>query len=149
MAYLTAAPLDLDAMVQEVASPGHGATAAFIGTVRDNHQGRTVVGLEYSAYGPMAEAVCAAIVTEAEARWPVRMTLAHRVGALLIGEASVIVAAGSAHREAALSACRWAIEEVKARAPIWKRERYADGTEAWVDPTRGVGVTVESTDIAQ
>jgi molybdopterin synthase catalytic subunit len=80
----------------------------------------------------MAEAECARIVAEAEARWPARIALAHRVGALAIGEAAVAIAAGAAHREAAFAACRFVIEEVKRRLPIWKKEFYADGTIEWV-----------------
>jgi molybdopterin synthase catalytic subunit len=88
----------------------------------------------------MAESRCAAIVAEAERQWPVRVALAHRVGALLVGEAAVMVVVASAHRGPAFEACRWVIEAVKAEVPIWKRERYVDGTEAWVDPTAASGV---------
>lgn len=128
-------PLDLATLSREVASADRGALASFVGVVRDHHAGRTVLGLEYSAYGPMAEARCAAIVTEAAERWPVRIALAHRVGALMVGDAAVIVVAASAHRAPAFDACRWVLEAVKSEVPIWKRERYVDGTEAWVDPT--------------
>ena len=83
----------------------------------------------------MAEARCAAIVADVQARWPVQVALQHRVGDLAIGDVAVAVAAGSAHRAAAFEACREVIERVKAEVPIWKRERYADGSEAWVDPT--------------
>lgn len=122
-------------MVASVSAPDRGALATFVGLVRDHHAGRGVLGLEYSAYGPMAESRCAAIVAEAEARWAVRIALAHRLGGLIVGEAAVVVVAASAHREAAFEACRWVIEAVKAQVPIWKRERYLDGSEAWVDPT--------------
>lgn len=133
-------PLELAALTQSVTSADRGAIASFVGVVRDHHAGRRVLGLEYSAYGPMAEARCAAIVTEAEQRWPVRVALAHRVGALMVGDAAVIVVAASAHRAPAFESCRWVIEAVKAEVPIWKRERYVDGTEAWVDPTADSGV---------
>ena len=73
---------------------------------------------------------------EAASRWPVAVALRHRLGALEIGDTAVGVAASGAHREEAFAACRYVIEEVKRRVPIWKRERYADGTEEWVDPTR-------------
>ena len=88
--------------------------------------------LDYSAYGPMAEAECARIVAEAEARWPVAVALQHRIGALAIGDAAVAMVAAAAHRDEAFAACRYVIEEVKRRVPIWKREHYADGTVAWV-----------------
>lgn len=133
-------PLDLAAISREVASADRGALASFVGVVRDHHAGRRVLGLEYSAYGPMAEARCAAIVAEAERQWPVRVALAHRIGALMVGDAAVVVVAASAHRAPAFEACRWVIEAVKADVPIWKRERYVDGTEAWVDPTAASGV---------
>jgi molybdopterin synthase catalytic subunit len=132
MAFLSGSPLDLTALVARVEAPERGAVTSFLGLVRDHHGGREVTRLEYSAYAPMAEAECARIVAEAEARWPVRIVLAHRVGALSIGEAAVAIAAGAAHREAAFAACRFVIEEVKRRVPIWKREFYADGTIEWV-----------------
>ena len=128
-------PLDPAALVASVSAPDRGALATFIGLVRDHHGGRDVLGLEYSAYGAMAEATCAAIVAEAERQWRVRIALAHRLGGLVVGEAAVVVVAASAYREAAFDACRWVIEAVKAQVPIWKREQYRDGTEAWVDPT--------------
>jgi molybdopterin synthase catalytic subunit len=83
----------------------------------------------------MAEAECARIVAEAERRWNVALALRHRVGSLAIGDVAVAVVAASAHRADAFAACRFVIEEVKLRVPIWKREHYADGTVTWVDPT--------------
>lgn len=135
MSYLTAGPIDLAALHSVVHAPDRGGVAAFVGLVRDHHQGRAVLRLEYSAYGPMAEAECARIVAEAEARWRVAIALQHRLGALAIGDAAVAVVAASAHRDDAFAACRHVIEEVKRRVPVWKREYYADGTVAWVDPT--------------
>jgi molybdopterin synthase catalytic subunit len=134
MAHLTREPIALESLHADVAAPGHGGAARFAGTVRDHHAGRAVVGLEYSAYEPMAEAVAAAILVEAAARWPVRVGLLHRIGALQIGDLAVACVAAGAHREEAFAACRYVIEEVKRRVPIWKRERYDDGTEAWVNP---------------
>lgn len=132
---LSEAPLSLDEIVSSVVSPERGGVAVFLGFVRDHHAGRSVVGLDYEAYGPMAESECETIVREAEARWPVRVAVRHRVGRLAVGETAVVVAAAGAHRTEAFDACRHVIEELKRRVPIWKRERYADGTEAWVDPT--------------
>ena len=137
MAYLSATPVDLAALIARVESPAHGGVASFLGQVRDHHGGRTVDRLEYSAYGPMAEEECARIVAEAEARWPVRVALKHRVGALVIGDIAVAVAAAGAHRDEAFAACRFVIEEVKRRVPIWKKEFYQDGAVEWVDATRG------------
>jgi molybdopterin synthase catalytic subunit len=133
--FLSEIPLDLGALLAAVASPGRGGTCAFLGAVRDHDGGQEVVGLEYSAYAPMAESVIACIVAEAEERWPVRVAVGHRVGHLAVGEAAVAVAAAGAHRDEAFAACRYAIEEIKRRVPIWKRERHPDGTGAWVDPT--------------
>jgi molybdopterin synthase catalytic subunit len=133
--HLTAEPIDLAPLVASVDSPERGGTAVFIGQVRNHHDGRAVLRLEYSAYVPMAEAECGRIVAEATGRWPADVALRHRIGSLGIGDTAVIVAAASAHREAAFAACRYVIEEVKRRVPIWKREFYADGTVVWVDPT--------------
>ena len=135
MSFLTDRPIDLAALHAAVQGPERGGVAAFVGLVRDHHQGRVVLRLDYSAYGPMAEAECARIVAEAEARWQVAVALQHRIGALAIGDAAVAVVAASAHRDEAFAACRFLIEEVKRRVPVWKREYYADGTVAWVDAT--------------
>jgi molybdopterin synthase catalytic subunit len=130
--YLTHEPLELGPLLASVQSPERGGVACFLGTVRNHHQGREVLGLEYSAYGPMVEAECGRIVAEAEARWQVAMALRHRVGRLQVGDAAVIVVAASAHRDEAFVACRHVIEELKRRVPIWKREVYADGSVEWV-----------------
>jgi molybdopterin synthase catalytic subunit len=108
----------------------------FVGTVRDHHEGKSVLRLEYSAYEPMAEVECSRIVAEARNRWDATVALEHRTGVLEIGQTAVVIAAAAAHRTAAFAACRYVIEEVKRRVPIWKREYYADGTVGWVDPTQ-------------
>jgi molybdopterin synthase catalytic subunit len=144
MGYLTSQPIDLLALVQSITEPGRGALVSFTGLVRDHHAGRDVVSLDYTAYGGMAEKVCDAVRHEAEARWTVRVALAHRVGQLKIGDAAVAVAVSAAHRGAAFEACRWVIDELKHRVPIWKRERYADGSDAWVDPTAPGGLASTS-----
>jgi molybdopterin synthase catalytic subunit len=140
MGFLSHESLNPAALMAEVSAPGRGAIATFVGLVRDHHEGRQVRSLAYSAYEPMAEAVCAEILAEAESRWPVRIALRHRLGALEIGEAAVAIAVAGDHRDAAFAACRYLIEELKRRVPIWKRETYVDGSEEWVDPTRpGLG----------
>src|SRR6476646_4717293 len=98
MGFVSATPIDLASLIAEVTSPEHGGVASFLGQVRNHHAGRAVTGLEYSAYGPMAEAECARIVAEAESRWPVALTLRHRIGSLAIGDVAVAVAAAAAHR---------------------------------------------------
>ena len=144
MAFLSATPIDLATLIARVQSPAHGGVASFLGQVRDHHDGRTVSRLEYSAYGPMAEEECARIVAEAEARWPVRIALEHRVGTLEIGDVAVAVAAAGAHRDEAFAACRFVIEEAKRRVPIWKKEFYLDGAVQWVDPTRAASEVTHS-----
>lgn len=135
MALLTGEPLDLGALVAEVAGPDRGAVATFLGLVRDHHEGRGVLRLEYSAYPDMAEAEATAILGEAAGRWPVQLAARHRTGMLEVGEAAVAVAAAGAHRGEAFEACRYVIEELKRRVPIWKREYYTDGSVGWVEPT--------------
>lgn len=137
---LTDAPIDLARLTAEVTAPGHGAVASFTGVVRDRHAGRTVVALAYSAYAPMAERELAAISAEVGTAHGALVAVQHRIGALALGDVAVAVAAGAPHREAAFAACRDAIDAIKRRVPIWKRERYVDGTEAWVDPTAPEGI---------
>jgi molybdopterin synthase catalytic subunit len=144
VAFLSATPIDLATLIAGIESPAHGGIASFLGQVRDHHDGRVVRRLEYSAYGPMAEEECARIVAEAKERWPVRVALMHRVGMLDIGDTAVAVAAAGAHRDEAFAACRFVIEEVKRRVPIWKKEFYQDGAVQWVDPARGAGEVTHS-----
>lgn len=140
ISYLTDAAIDPAALVRDVQSPERGGVVSFAGVVRNHHAGRQVTRLEYSAYGAMAEAECARIVAEAEDRWPVAVAMAHRIGTVEIGENAVVVVAAAAHRGDAFEACRHVIDAVKSRVPIWKREYYADGSIAWVDPTAPGGV---------
>ena len=135
MVFLTDVPIDLAELLDATQSPERGGVAVFLGLVRNHHDGRPVLRLEYSAYAPMAEAESARVVAEAASRWDAAIALRHRVGMLEVGEAAVAIVASSAHREAAFTACRFVIDEVKRRVPIWKREYYADGTVVWVDPT--------------
>lgn len=144
--YLTHEPIDLASLIAHVSSAEHGGIATFTGAVRNQHAGREVTALSYSSYESMAEHECAAIVHEAERKWPVRVALEHRLGDLHIGDLAVAVAAASAHREEAFAACQWVIDQVKARVPIWKRETYADGTVAWVDPTAPDGIVTARPD---
>jgi molybdopterin synthase catalytic subunit len=130
--YLTSESIDLGSLMAQVHSPSRGGIACFVGTVRDHHGGRAVTRLDYTAYVPMAEAECARIVGEAEARWACGIALQHRIGPLEIGDAAVAIVAAAAHRDEAFAACRYAIEELKRRVPVWKRELYADGTVEWV-----------------
>jgi molybdopterin synthase catalytic subunit len=139
VSFLTPEPIDLGVLLRRVESPERGGIACFVGTVRNHHEGREVLRLDYSAYAPMAEAECARIVGEAQERWEVAVALRHRIGELEIGDAAVAVAVASSHRDEAFQACRYVIEEVKRRVPIWKRELFADGTVEWVGSTRESG----------
>ena len=131
---IVAAPIDVAAITDEVRDPHAGAVATFLGTVRDSSNSRSVTGLEYSAYAGMAEREMQAIVREAVAIAPgVRIVAVHRVGNLAVGDVCVMIAAAHAHRGPAFDACRYVIEEIKKRVPIWKRERYSDGSSEWVN----------------
>jgi len=122
---------DLEAAV---AGAGHGAIVTFVGRARDrSDDGRTVVELEYEVYPEMAVSVLDEIAAEAESRWPVTVAVAHRHGVVPIGEAAVAIVTASAHRAEAYEANRFVIEAIKERLPIWKRERFADGSE-WKRP---------------
>jgi molybdopterin synthase catalytic subunit len=131
---ITSEPLDPRALEAAVAAPGCGGVATFTGVVRDASQdGRTVTGLSYEAHEAMALAEFEAIAREVEEHWPgTRLALAHRVGDLAIGEIAVVVSAAAPHRAEAFAACRYAIDELKARAPIWKKEHYAAGGGEWI-----------------
>jgi molybdopterin synthase catalytic subunit len=105
--------------------------------VRDLNDGRAVEALDYRAYDAMAIRELTAIVQDAEARWPgTSVACEHRIGALALGDAAVVVAAAHPHRGPAFEACRFVIEELKQRVPIWKREHYTTGDAEWVEVTR-------------
>ena len=134
--------LDSAALLAEVSNTASGATTLFVGTVRRVNEGKDVTGIDYSAYGPMAESELAMIAGEAAARFGTsRIAVEHRVGTLTLGEASIIIAVSHARRAAAMDAQRFLIEEIKKRVPIWKREHYTDGSREWVDPSVGVAAS--------
>jgi len=125
-------PLDLDAVVAQVADPAAGAIATFVGTTRTQSRGRTVVHLEYDAYPEMAESEMARIAAEVKSRHDVlHVAMAHRTGHVPIGEASVIIAVSAAHRGPAMDACREAIDTLKQTVPVWKKEVF-EGGEEWI-----------------
>ncbi len=133
--FLTTDPLDAAALLAGVSSPGCGATALFLGTVRRSPEDGDVEGIEYSAYPEMAEGEFGRIVAEAAARWPeARIALRHRTGYIPAGEASIAVAVGCPHRAEAYACSRYLIEEIKKRVPVWKKERLATGETRWVEP---------------
>lgn len=139
-ATLTTDPIDPGDAIRSVTHAGNGGIAVFIGTVREMADGRAVTGLDYTAYVGMAERELNAVAHEGAALAPgTDVAVTHRIGELAIGDIAVVVAAGHAHRGPAFDACRYVIEELKRRVPIWKRERYADGTREWVGIGSAVG----------
>jgi len=130
--HLTDRPLDPTPLLAAVGARSRGATVLFLGTVRDRHEGREVIGIDYSAYPAMAERVLAAIERELEAEHAgLALRIVHRTGELAAGEASIAIAAAAPRRDAAFAAARRALERVKREAPIWKLERYGDGGSVW------------------
>jgi molybdopterin synthase catalytic subunit/molybdopterin converting factor small subunit len=129
---LTEEPIDLAAVVAEVEDERAGAIATFVGTVRAESRGRQVVRLEYEAYEAMAEEVMTNLAAELRARYDLcAVAITHRTGTCEIGEASVAIAVSAAHRQAALDACRDAIDTLKETVPLWKKEVY-EGGEEWI-----------------
>jgi len=136
MTHLTTAPLLLEPLLAEVTAPHCGGTCIFLGTVRDGPEDGGVTGIEYSAYDAMADAELERIVTETRRQWAgARIAVRHRLGLVPAEEASIAIAVAAPHRADAFAACRYVIEEVKQRLPIWKKELRADGTATWVDPS--------------
>jgi molybdopterin synthase catalytic subunit len=124
-------PIDLAALTST--APADGALCLFVGVVRNENEARPVLRLEYEAYEEMAMPLMEEVAAETRRRFPVTgVRLVHRLGTLEIGEASVAVAVASPHRAEAFAACRFAIDTLKTKVPIWKKEFYADGS-AWLD----------------
>jgi molybdopterin converting factor subunit 1 len=129
---VTTTPLDPREVEAAVASPDAGAIVTFTGTVRDHGRGQSVSALEYEAYAPAAEKMLLQVADEIRDRWGLeRVAIIHRIGLLPVGEASVVIAISSAHRDEAFDACRYAIERLKEIVPIWKKEFYSDGA-TWI-----------------
>lgn len=140
---ITASPLDATAIAALAAAlddPRAGAVATFEGRVRNHNDDLPVSALDYEAFAPLAESEGALILAEAREKFPLLAAAAvHRTGRLAIGDLAVWVGAAAAHRDAAFAACRYIIDEAKARLPIWKQEHYTDGTPShWINcSTRG------------
>ena len=130
---LVSAPIDVAAVIAEVAGSDAGAVAFFIGTVRETSRDRRVLFLEYEAYTRMAEGAMREIALAVSREFgPCRLAIVHRVGRLEIGEISVAIAVASPHRRTALGACTEAIEQVKKTVPIWKKEHF-EGGAVWIE----------------
>lgn len=124
-------PIDVAAVRAAVDDPGFGGILVFEGVARDSFEDKRVVRLEYEAYAEMAVPVLDTIEREVSERWPgVRVVMVHRTGVVAIGEPSVVIAVGAPHRAEVYAASRYAIDELKARLPAWKKEIYEDGS-AW------------------
>ena len=129
---LSAEPLSLDAVVDEVRSDRAGAIATFVGTTRVESRGRSVEHLDYEAYEGMAENVMAEIAAGLKQRYDLcEIAIHHRTGRVEIGEASVVIAVSAPHRQDALAACKDAIDTLKEHVPLWKKEVY-EGGEEWI-----------------
>jgi molybdopterin synthase catalytic subunit len=132
--------IDVGQLISAVRSAQHGAISVFVGAVREVNDGRSVSGIEYSAYAAMADQEMERIVAEAESAFGVSaIVVEHRIGVLDVGDTSIAIVCAHAHRAAAMNSTRYIIEEIKKRVPIWKMEQYTDGTREWVDPTRSAG----------
>ncbi len=128
---LSGSPLDTGGLAASLSDSGCGAFVSFEGRVRDTNENRDVVGLEYEAYGRLSLKEGAAILREAE-RGVTAARCVHRVGSLRVGDVAVWIGVIAPHREEAFRACRFIIDEVKRRVPIWKKEHYRDGSSSWV-----------------
>ncbi len=130
---ITREPLDRNALIAAVSHPSVGGIVVFEGVVRDNARDKQIRYLEYDVYPEMAIQQIRTIVAEAEGRWEVeRVAVAHRIGRIEIGEASVLIVVATPHRAEAFDACRYIIDTLKTTVPIWKKEVATDGEE-WVE----------------
>ena len=131
--HVATAPLDPAALAAQVALADMGAVVTFSGIVRNNFAGRATTFLEYEAFAPMAEKVLRQLADEAHVRWQTGpIAIHHRVGRLEIGEMAVVIVVAAPHRHEAFEAAEWLMDRIKAVAPIWKKEHWADGASEWV-----------------
>jgi len=132
---ISEAPIDVVRLQHGLGADGAGAVVCFEGRVRNYNEGHAVNGLSYQAYVELAEVEGRRIVEEAHSRFEVeRISCVHRVGDLALGDVAVWAGVSAGHRAAAFEACRYVIDEVKARVPIWKREHYVEGVSEWLHP---------------
>jgi molybdopterin synthase catalytic subunit len=132
MIKITEKAIDVQKVIDTASSLGAGAVNVFVGTVRNNANGKNVLWLEYEAYETMAVAEIKKIIDEASHRWPLLgWAISHRIGTLKPGEVSVVVAVSSPHRKESFEACQYVIDTLKEKAPIWKKEVFENGEE-WI-----------------
>lgn len=137
MMQMTRETIDPSALRTRLANEAAGAYAAFEGWIRNENEGRKVLRLEYESFITLAEKEGRRVLDEARAKYPIiRAACVHRTGLLEIGECAVWVGVSAPHRDEAFAACRFIIDQVKVRLPIWKKEHYADGDSAWVNCER-------------
>jgi molybdopterin synthase catalytic subunit len=137
MMRMTASAVLPGELVEQLRDPAAGAYASFEGWIRNLNDGQRVVRLEYEVYAPLCLIEGEKIIEEARSRWSIlHAECVHRSGELQIGECAVWVGVSSAHRDEAFQACRYIIDQVKSRLPIWKKEHYADGDSGWVNCER-------------
>jgi len=136
---LTRAPIDAAALMGRLRDKRSGACVAFEGRVRARSGGRAVTRLDYEAYGPLARKEGERVLAEARRKYAVNKAVCvHRTGSLRLGDVAVWVGVTAGHRRAAFEACRYIIDQAKARLPVWKKEHYAGGATEWVNAA-GVG----------
>ena len=129
---ITDQPLDPEAVTARVLAPANGGVVTFLGTTRNDTEGRRVLYLEYEAYPEMAEKELLRLFRELEERWGVTdVAVAHRLGHLEIGDVSMVVVVAAPHRKEAFAACWHAVDRIKETVPIWKKEFFEDGA-VWV-----------------
>ena len=137
MISITSDVIDPDLLRKTLFDPGAGAYTSFEGWIRNENEGHSVLRLEYEAYEPLALTEGRSILTEAQDKFPhLHAHCVHRIGLLEIGDCAVWVGVSSPHRDEAFLACRYIIDEIKIRLPIWKKEHYADGQSGWVNCER-------------
>lgn len=135
MISITHNPIDTATVLASVSDPDCGANVLFVGTTRRMTGQRETTRLEYECYESMAVSKMESLVEAASERWPiVKASIAHRVGVVEVGEASIAVAVSCAHRSAAFESASWLLERLKQEVPVWKREVWADGQEEWIHP---------------
>jgi molybdopterin synthase catalytic subunit len=128
---ITSQPISAQPVIDRVKNNSHGALVTFIGTVRDNSEGKKVTYLEYETYARMAEKKLKEIVAEIQNRWQTDIAIVHRIGRMEVGDIVIVIVVGSGHRQEAFRSCEFAINRIKEIVPIWKKEFYKDGS-SWV-----------------